>query len=108
MAEVMRDMPGASGTPLPGDWLATGIFTFIIPVVVGFVLVYVLTMIKPDAVLSPDQMVEYKRLEKERELEKRGVKKKGPGEESRAARRKKLRSKLRGRKSGRDDEDDEP
>mmetsp|Transcript_9523 Transcript_9523/g.19204 ORF Transcript_9523/g.19204 Transcript_9523/m.19204 type:complete len:215 (-) Transcript_9523:279-923(-) len=104
MAEAMSQMPGAAGTPLPGDLLGTGLFSFIIPLIIGLGAVYILIIVKPEAVLSPDQMVEWKRLEKQKELKRRGAKNLGGKKETRASRRKNLRKKLRGGKQSEEEE----
>uniref|UniRef100_A0A7S2CZB8 Uncharacterized protein n=1 Tax=Alexandrium andersonii TaxID=327968 RepID=A0A7S2CZB8_9DINO len=104
MAEALRDMPGSEFSPMPGDALGTGLFAFIIPLFIGLAAVYFLIIVKPDAILSPEQMVEFKRLEKQKELRRRGAKV-GGAKQSRTSRRAKLRQKLRGGKSSSDGKD---
>ena len=61
----------------------------IIPFFVGVFIVYLVTVFKPDAILTDDQMVEYKKAEKQYFLEKRGAVKDpdAPAEMNRAQRR---------------------
>mmetsp|Transcript_88253 Transcript_88253/g.274327 ORF Transcript_88253/g.274327 Transcript_88253/m.274327 type:complete len:218 (+) Transcript_88253:75-728(+) len=104
VAEAMRQIPGAEATPKPGDLLGAGIFSFIIPLVVGLVAVYLLLLFKPEAVLSDKQMIDFKRIEKKEALKKRGAKNLDGQEGNRAIRRKKLREKLRGKSTPSDDD----
>ena len=61
----------------------------IIPFFVGVFIVYLVTVFKPDAILTDDQMVEYKKAEKQYFLEKRGAVKDpdAPAEMNQAQRR---------------------
>ena len=61
----------------------------IIPFFVGVFIVYLVTVFKPDAILTDDQMEEYKKAEKQYFLEKRGAVKDpdAPAEMNRAQRR---------------------
>merc|ERR1712008_247698 len=77
--------------PMSGteDLVITPIFGFIVPFIVGVVSVYVLLIFKPEAIFTSDQMVSVNKLEKERELKRRGAVKLGDEPENRETRRKK-------------------
>mmetsp|Transcript_106500 Transcript_106500/g.206250 ORF Transcript_106500/g.206250 Transcript_106500/m.206250 type:complete len:192 (-) Transcript_106500:261-836(-) len=91
---VMHQFAGMTATQ---DALLTSLFGFALPLIVGVVLVYIVIIFKPDAIYSSSQMVEFNRLEKERELKRRGAIKLDDEPLSRGARRKRTREKLRGK-----------
>eukprot|EP00435_Cladocopium_sp_Y103_P061535 s369_g23.t1 len=76
-------------TAAPGDLFGGAVQILIIPFFVGVFIVYLVTVFKPDAILTDDQMVEYKKAEKQYFLEKRGAVKDpdAPVEMNRAQRR---------------------
>mmetsp|Transcript_58419 Transcript_58419/g.131613 ORF Transcript_58419/g.131613 Transcript_58419/m.131613 type:complete len:176 (+) Transcript_58419:33-560(+) len=96
-ATRLRADPVVGNEFAPGDLLSTYVFAFVVPLIIGLILVYILFIVKPDAILTGDQMLEYKRLEKRKELERRGAKTDESGE-TRNQRRANLRKKLRGQK----------
>lgn len=84
----------------PGDFIGAGLFGLLLPLLIGLGAVYILFIVKPDAVLTSDQMVTFNKLERKRELERRGAKDTGDGvPTNRDARRRALRNKLRGGKT---------
>ncbi len=76
-------------TPAPGDFFGGAVWIFIVPFFIGVFIVYLVTVFKPDAILTDDQMIEYKKAEKQYFLEKRGAVKDpdAPAEMNRAQRR---------------------
>ena len=76
-------------TSAPGDLFGGAVQIIIIPFFVGVFIVYLVTVFKPDAILTDDQLVEYKKAEKQYFLEKRGAVKDpdAPAEMNRAGRR---------------------
>ena len=76
-------------TPAPGDFFGGAVWIFIVPFFIGVFIVYLVTVFKPEAILTDDQMIEYKKAEKQYFLEKRGAVKDpdAPAEMNRAQRR---------------------
>ena len=77
-------------TAAPGDLAGGMLQVVIIPLFIGVFIVYLVTVFKPDLILTDDQMVEYKKAEKQYFLEKRGAIRDpdAPADLSRAGRRK--------------------
>lgn len=84
--EAIKAVPFTSA---PGDLFGGAVQILIIPFFVGVFIVYLVTVFKPDAILTDDQMVEYKKAEKQYFLEKRGAVKDpdAPAEMNQAQRR---------------------
>lgn len=94
-AEVIKDMPF---TAAPGDLMGGALQIIVIPFFLGVFIVYLVTVFKPDMILTDNQMVEYKKAERKYFLEKKGAVKDPdePAEMNRASRRaKSLKGKRR-------------
>ncbi|CAJ1458045.1 unnamed protein product [Effrenium voratum] len=94
-AQAARDASAAAikSVPFvaqPGDLFGGAVQIFIIPFFVGVFAVYLVTVFKPDWILNDNQMIEYKKAERQYFLEKRGAVKdpENPAELNRAQRRK--------------------
>mmetsp|Transcript_9638 Transcript_9638/g.17889 ORF Transcript_9638/g.17889 Transcript_9638/m.17889 type:complete len:175 (-) Transcript_9638:174-698(-) len=76
-------------TAAPGDFFGNAVFVFIIPLFLGAAIVYLLVLFRPEAVLTDDQLIKYKKEEKQYFLEKRGARRDpdAPVEQNRKARR---------------------
>ncbi|CAK9111936.1 unnamed protein product, partial [Durusdinium trenchii] len=85
-AEVIKDMPF---TAAPGDLMGGALQIIVIPFFLGVFIVYLVTVFKPDMILTDNQMVEYKKAERKYFLEKKGAVKDPdePAEMNRASRR---------------------
>lgn len=93
-AEASREMAteaikAVPFTAAPGDLFGGAVQLLIIPFFIGVFIVYLVTVFKPEMILTDNQMVEYKKAEKQYFLEKRGAVKDpdAPAEMNRAQRR---------------------
>lgn len=76
--------------PKPDDMAGSFVFTVVAPVLIALLLVFLLFIFNPEAVLTKEQMEDYKEAELDIEKKKRGVKE--PARQSRDSRRRQRRT----------------